>query len=288
MQKILFVCAGDSALGQIAQGLARDVLGPDAELVSTGSESFAINPHAVEVMKAIGIDISVQQFISDNAVDYSTFDLVVSLGAEGAPTTIPDQVRRLHWSIAEPASDDPSLTLEDMRARFRATRDMVKVRIDILKGLLDLPAGPTSVEFHSSIRVHSLSESVRFYAWLLDTWPKEWTHRYATFIRADLKLNFVLLVSDDKELHHDTLYHLGVGVADRNGVIDAYHRALAVGAYIEKPPRTTWLGTPLHELWLKDPDGNLIEIYSRVCDVELAQKPQDLKPVFLVPGTAPQ
>ena len=111
---------------------------------------------------------------------------------------------------------------------------------------------------------------------------------YATFIRADLKLNFVLLVSDGKELHHDTLYHLGIEVADKAGVIDAYHRAGALGAPVEKPPRTTWKGTPLHELWLKDPDGNLIEIYARLTDVELALKPADEAPVFLVPGTEPR
>ena len=85
--------------------------------------------------------------------------------------------------------------------------------------------------------------SVRFYAWLLGTWPKEWTHRYATFIRPDLDLNFVLLVSDGKALHHDTLYHLGLGLADRAAVIDAYHRAVRFGARVEKPPRTTWRGT---------------------------------------------
>jgi len=37
---------------------------------------------------------------------------------------------------------------------------------------------------------------------------------------------------------------------------------MAFGAPVETPPRTTWKGTPLHELWLKDPDGTLIEIYA--------------------------
>ena len=68
-------------------------------------------------------------------------------------------------------------------------------------------------------------------------------------------------------------------------MIDAYRRAGAFGAAVEKPPRTTWKGTPLHELWLKDPDGNLIEIYARLTDAELAAKPEDENPVFLVqPG----
>ena len=68
----------------------------------------------------------------------------------------------------------------------------------------------------------------------------------------------MLLVSDGKELHHDTLYHFGIELANKSAVVDAYHRAGRAGWHIEKPPRTTWLATPLHELWLKDPDGNLI------------------------------
>ena len=103
-----------------------------------------------------------------------------------------------------------------------------------------------------------------------------------------MKLNCVLLVSDGKELHHDTLYHLGIEVADRDAVIDVYTRAVAFGANVEKPPRTTWKGTPLHELWLQDPDGNLIEIYARLTGQELAAKPADEAPLFLVPGTEPK
>ena len=68
-------------------------------------------------------------------------------------------------------------------------------------------------------------------------------------------------------------------------VMDAYYRARTFGAHIEKPPRTTWKGTPLHELWLKDPDGNLIEVYARLTEAEFSTKPEDEAPVFLVPGT---
>ena len=74
-------------------------------------------------------------------------------------------------------------------------------------------------------------------------------------------------------------------MTDEAAVVDAYHRAVRLGAHVEKPPRTTWKGTPLHELWLTDPDGNLIEIYARLTDAELAEKPADEAPVFLVAGT---
>ena len=97
----------------------------------------------------------------------------------------------------------------------------------------------------------------------------------------DNPANFVLLVSDGKELHHDTLYHLGIGVAGKAAVIRAHELARAAGLTVQKPPRTTWRGTPLHELWLADPDGNLVEIYARLTDEELAEKPANLEPTPL-------
>lgn len=284
---ILFLCVANSARSQMAEGLARHLLGEQARVSSAGSAPAQVNPYAVEAMAEIGIDISKQHSKSVDDIDPQSVDLVVTLCAEEVCPVLPGRVRRLHWPIPDPASKDSSIAPEEMRRRFRSARDQIKGRLEVLKNLLDVPQGPSSNEFHGSIRVADLPASVRFYAWLLGTWPKDWTHRYATFIRSDLNLNFVLLVSDGKVLHHDTLYHLGIGVADRGAVIDAYHNAVAFGAQVEKPPRTTWKGTPLHELWLKDPDGTLIEIYARLTEAELAARPADELPVFLVPGTEP-
>jgi arsenate reductase len=280
--RILFLCVANSARSQMAEGLARYMLGGIAEVASAGSRPSHLNPYAVEAMAELNIDISNQRSKSVDEIDSSAVNMVITLCAEEVCPVFLGKVRRLHWPIADPASTEPSLSAEDMRLRFRTARDQMKVRIEILRELLELTEGPAAKEFHTSIRVNSLPDSVRFYAWLLRAWPKEWTHRYATFIRPDLSLNFVLLVSDGKELHHDTLYHLGVEVADRAAVIDADLRARVLGAQIEKPPRTTWKDTPLHELWLKDPDGNLVEIYARLTEAELAAKPQDEVAVLLV------
>lgn len=154
-------------------------------------------------------------------------------------------------------------------------------RIHILEALKAVSPAPLGNEFHGSIRVKDLARSSAFYSWLFGTYPKEWTHRYVIFQRQDVKFNFVLLVSDGKELNHDTLYHLGFGVDSKEKVVDFYHSALANNWHVEKKPRTTWRGTPLHELWLKDPDGTLIEIYARLTPGELAQMPKDKEPVFL-------
>ncbi len=285
MTRILFLCVANSARSQMAEGLARVVLGPRVEAMSAGSEPGQVNPHAIAVMAEIGIDISRQTSKSVDVIDPTRIDMVVTLCAQEVCPILPGNVKRLHWPIDDPATGAGDQSPAAVRARFRDARDRIRARLEVLRELLDLPEGPLAQEFHASIRVRNLPASVRFYAWLLNAWPKEWTHRYATFTRPELGLNFVLLVSDGKPLHHDTLYHLGIGVADRQSVIDAYHRALAFGALIEKPPRTTWKGTPLHELWLTDPDGTLIEIYARLTERELADKPVDELPVFLVPGT---
>jgi arsenate reductase len=252
-------------------------------LISAGSQPSKVNPSAVEAMAEIGIDISRHRANSIDEIDTSGIDPVVTLCAKEVCPEFPGRVRRLHWPISDPASADPSLPAEDIRARTRAARDRIKARIEILSALFDLPEGPAAQEFHSSIRVDNLAAGVRFSAWVLRIWPKEWAHRYATFIWADLKLNFVLLVTDGKELHHDTLYHLGIEVADRAAVVDAHNRARAFGARVEKPPRATWKGTPLHELWLTDPDGNLIEVYARLTEADLTAKPEDELAVLLLP-----
>ena len=169
----------------------------------------------------------------------------------------------------------PNDTAGDLEAKLEE-------RVRIVKAILNLNSRPQGEEIHGSIRVHDLAKSAAFYTWLIGVEPKEWTHRYVTFYRPDTKYNFVLLVSDGKELHHDTLYHLGMGVSTKEKVVEFYHSALENGFHIEKPPRTTWRGTPLHELWLTDPDGTLIEIYSRLTKEELLEMPQDKEPLLLV------
>jgi arsenate reductase len=49
--------------------------------------------------------------------------------------------RRLHWPIQDPASDDPSLSPEQMLARFRVARDEIRARIQAFAALPDGPGG---------------------------------------------------------------------------------------------------------------------------------------------------
>ena len=278
---VLFLCVANSARSQMAEGLGRMLFGDRVPVLSAGSAPSKVSPYAREVMAELGVDLGAHHSKSVSTIDPAVVATVITLCAEEVCPAFLGGARRLHWPIPDPASDDPSLSPDELLARFRAARDQLRARLEVFEALLGVPEGPRAEEFHTSVRVRDLAKSTRFYAWLLGGAPKEWTHRYATFVRPELRTNFVLLVSDGKELHHDTLYHLGIAVADKAAVVRAYDLARSAGLTVHKPPRTTWRGTPLHELWLEDPDGNLVEIYARLTPDELAQKPESLEPTPL-------
>jgi arsenate reductase (thioredoxin) len=278
---ILFLCVANSARSQMAEGLARELFGGRVAVRSAGSEPSQVNPYAIEVMREVGIDLTSHHAKAVQTIDPATVGTVITLCAEEVCPVFLGKVRRLHWPIPDPASRDSSIPRDQMLVRFRAARDQIRGRLEVLDALLDLPTGPGPREFHTSVRVGDLAKSTRFYAWLLASEPREWTHRYSTFVIPALRTNFVLVVSDGKELHHDTLYHLGIEVSDRPAVVRAHELAMAAGLTVSKPPRTTWRGTPLHELWLEDPDGNLVEIYARLTAEELDAKPASLEPTAL-------
>lgn len=281
---ILFLCVANSARSQMAEGLARKLFGARIAVQSAGSEPSKVSPYAIEVMREVGVDLTTHHSKSVQTIDPATVGTLITLCAEEVCPVFLGKARRLHWPIQDPATTDASLPRAEMLTRFRTARDQIQGRLEVLDALLDLLSGPEPHEFHASVRVKDLAKSTRFYAWLLGAEPKDWTHRYATFVRPELGTNFVLVVSDGKELHHDTLYHLGIAVADKAAVLHAYELAKAAGLAVNKPPRTTWRGTPLHELWLEDPDGNLVEVYARLTDDELAAKPANLEPTLLVPA----
>lgn len=281
---ILFLCVANSARSQMAEGLARALFGPQIRVQSAGSKPTRVNPFAIRAMSELGIDLAEHHSKSVEDIDPGTVDLVITLCAEEVCPVFLGSAQRLHWPLQDPDRKDEDLSDEERLPRFRTARDQIRGRLEVLAALRDIPDGPTPTEFHASIRVPDLGDAARFYAWLLGVSPKEWTHRYVTFVSEALHTNFVILVSDGNELHHDTLYHLGIDVGTKAAVILAHRRAEAAGWPIHKPARTTWHGTPLHELWLKDPGGNLIEVYARLTDAELAEMPENKEPVFLMGG----
>jgi arsenate reductase len=129
MKRVLFLCVANSARSQMAEGLARKMLGRDVEVLSAGSRPSKVNPYAIEAMSEIGIDISGHRSKSVDDVDPGSVDTVITLCADEVCPILPGRVQRLHWPIPDPASDNPTISAEDLRRRFRVARDEVEARI---------------------------------------------------------------------------------------------------------------------------------------------------------------
>ena len=131
MASILFLCVANSARSQLAEGLARQLF-PSFRIQSAGSRPSRVNPHAIEGLAELSIDAKAHTAKSVQDIDPWTVDLVITLCAEEVCPVFPRRVERLHWPIPDPASTDSSLTPEDLRTRFRAARDDIRRRLEVL------------------------------------------------------------------------------------------------------------------------------------------------------------
>jgi len=138
-KRVLFLCVANSARSQMAEGLARAMIGAHVDVLSAGSQPSKVNPYAIEAMAEVGIDISHHHSKSVDDVDAASVDAVVTLCADEVCPVLPGRVRRLHWPIPDPASSDPTLTAQDLQKRFRAAREQIRERLSELPPILGTP-----------------------------------------------------------------------------------------------------------------------------------------------------
>ena len=124
---ILFLCVANSARSQLAEGLARQMLGSRHKVQSAGSRPSHVNPFALEALREIGIDVSAHTSKSVDDVELNGIDLVITLCQEEVCPMLPVRTRKLHWPIADPAGHEGSH--EDQLARFRRTRDEIRQKL---------------------------------------------------------------------------------------------------------------------------------------------------------------
>lgn len=105
---ILFLCVGNSARSQIAEGLAREILGKNHVIESAGSiPTGKINPNAVWAMNEIGIDISSQHSKSTEDLEKSftnNLDFVITLCAEEVCPILNNNAKKIHWMNEDPVN----------------------------------------------------------------------------------------------------------------------------------------------------------------------------------------
>jgi len=101
--KVFFICTGNSARSQMAEGLANHLGGGRIEAHSAGTMPAGVSGYAVAVMRERGIDIS-RHFSKRIDEVPGPFDLVVTL-CDSAAMLCPVSVRAYpmeHWSTPDP------------------------------------------------------------------------------------------------------------------------------------------------------------------------------------------
>jgi arsenate reductase len=144
--KILFLCTGNSCRSQMAEGWANHLGRDRVEANSAGIEAHGKNPRAIAVMREAGVDISHQESTRVTPEMLAQADLVVTVcgHADEHCPILPPGVRKQHWPLEDPAK--ATGTEEQIMAKFRATRDEVKSRVEDLIGGLKMMAPSDSQE----------------------------------------------------------------------------------------------------------------------------------------------
>jgi arsenate reductase len=129
--RILFLCTGNSARSQMAEGLARHRLGDEYEIHSAGTSPVGVNPFAIQVLAESGIDISGQHSKGLDEIP-ATADIMITLCSNAAETcpTYPGAGTVRHWNLPDPAATWGSA--EEIRNEFRRTRDEIDKRVQRL------------------------------------------------------------------------------------------------------------------------------------------------------------
>lgn len=121
--KVLFLCTGNSARSQMAEGMLRHLADDRFETFSAGTRPAGLNPNAVMAMAEIGINIAGGRSKSVDEFAGQEFDYIVTVcdNAKESCPIFPGGGARIHQSFEDPAAAPQDSQL----AKFREVRDQV-------------------------------------------------------------------------------------------------------------------------------------------------------------------
>ena len=124
LERVLFLCVGNSCRSQIAEGFLRALGGDRFEAHSARVLQSRLRPETVDVMREVGIDISKQWSKTAETYAGQDFDLVVTTCDEAKEVCpmFSGARRMLHWSIPDPVGRGPEA--------YRAARDEIRARVE--------------------------------------------------------------------------------------------------------------------------------------------------------------
>jgi thioredoxin type arsenate reductase len=126
-KRVLFLCTGNSARSQMAEGLLRHLAGDRYEVFSAGTMAKGLHPCTIATMKEIGIDVSHQRSKNVQEFQGQTFDYVITV-CDRARQSCPifPGVPPIHWEFEDPAAADVAV----QERVFRQIREEIRGRLE--------------------------------------------------------------------------------------------------------------------------------------------------------------
>lgn len=129
MPSVLFVCTGNSARSQMAEGFVRSHGSKWIRVDSAGVRPSGLNPYAVWAMNEVGIDISQQTSDALSAKDLRRYGHFITLcgDARDSCPVLPAELRPEHWDLPDPGRIWG--TPEERMGGFRVVRHLIEQRV---------------------------------------------------------------------------------------------------------------------------------------------------------------
>ena len=125
-KRVLFLCTGNSARSQMAEGILRHLAGDRFDVFSAGTHPKGMHPKTVPMMNEVGIDIAGQASKDVAKYDGQKFDYVITV-CDHAKQNCPifPGAAPIHWGFDDPAE----ATGEQQTIVFRRVREELFQRI---------------------------------------------------------------------------------------------------------------------------------------------------------------
>jgi arsenate reductase len=128
--RVLFLCTGNSARSILAEALLKNIGGDAFDAHSAGTAPKGVNPYALEVMAARGVDASAATSNSVREFEGQSFDYVITL-CDDAKESCPifwGGSEYLHWAFEDPAAVEGSH--DDKLAAFAAVAHGLEAKLE--------------------------------------------------------------------------------------------------------------------------------------------------------------
>jgi arsenate reductase len=126
------LCVANSVRSQLAEGIANRLAPADVEIYSAGSSPSRISSYVIRVLAEIGIDASAQYSKPIESIPFDRIKTVITLCADEVCPTVPAQVERLHWPLADPSA--AGVLESDVVEAYRSVRDDLWSRLSAFFG----------------------------------------------------------------------------------------------------------------------------------------------------------